>query len=144
VDDGRAFLKIRRGFERTQRSGRDTPRSRAAAGTRVQTVWCEADIALKISVDGERARAAAGLDQIQRLPAKHFLREDRPHLGRFDQQTRVATLQGSAIHGPRYRTNARGARFPMSTVYDVQWGFSPRRYLITRPLMGCTGRLLFW
>jgi hypothetical protein len=33
--------------------------------------------AIKISVDGERARIAAGLDQIHRLPAKHFLQEDQ-------------------------------------------------------------------
>jgi hypothetical protein len=28
-------------------------------------------------VDGERARIAAGLDHIHRLPAKHFLQEDQ-------------------------------------------------------------------
>jgi haloalkane dehalogenase len=77
VDHGRAFLKIMRGFEQTP-----AKRQRYTAVLRsgrypVQIVWGEADPALKISVDGERARAAAGLHEIHRLPAKHFLQEDQ-------------------------------------------------------------------
>jgi pimeloyl-ACP methyl ester carboxylesterase len=77
VDGGRAFLKIMRGFERTP-----AKRQRYTAVLRsdqypVQIVWGEADPALKIRVDGERARIAAGVDQIHRLPAKHFLQEDQ-------------------------------------------------------------------
>ena len=42
----------------------------------VRIVWGEADPALKITVRGEQARKAAGLDTIHRLPGKHFLQED--------------------------------------------------------------------
>jgi pimeloyl-ACP methyl ester carboxylesterase len=75
-DGGRALLKIMRGFERTPEK-----RQRYVSVLRsrypVQIIWGEADPAIKISVDGERARIAAGLDRIHRLPAKHFLQEDQ-------------------------------------------------------------------
>lgn len=75
-DGGRALLKIMRGFERTPEKRQryvSVLRSRCP----VQIIWGEADPAIKISVDGERARIAAGLDRIHRLPAKHFLQEDQ-------------------------------------------------------------------
>jgi len=77
ADGGQALLKIMRGFERT-------PAKREKYGSvlrdgryPVQIVWGEDDPALKINVSGERARIAAGLDTIHRLPAKHFLQEDQ-------------------------------------------------------------------
>lgn len=76
-DDGRAFLKIMRGFERT-REKRDLYAD--VVGGRhfpVQVVWGEDDPALTIGLRGEQARAAAGLDTIHRLPGKHFLQEDQ-------------------------------------------------------------------
>ena len=76
-DGGRAFLKIMRGFERTREKRdlyvsalRDTPYP-------VQIVWGADDPALKLGVHGEQARAAAGLDEIHTVPAKHFLQEDQ-------------------------------------------------------------------
>lgn len=77
-DGGRAFLKIMRGFERTR-----AKRDRYVGVLRdapfpVQIVWGEDDPALRIGVHGEQARRAAGLDEIHRLPAKHFLQEDQP------------------------------------------------------------------
>ena len=76
-DGGRAFLQIMRGFERTpekqalyHRVLRDRPYP-------VQIVWGANDPALKLAVHGEHARAAAGLDQIHTVPAKHFLQEDQ-------------------------------------------------------------------
>ncbi len=76
-DGGAAFLRIMRGFERTERKRalyasvlRDVPYP-------VQIVWGERDPALKLAVHGEQARRAAGLDTIHRLPAKHFLQEDQ-------------------------------------------------------------------
>jgi haloalkane dehalogenase len=77
VDGGRAFLKIMRGFERTSAKREKYTSVLTSDRYPVQIVWGEADPALKISVDGERARLAAGLDQIHRLPAKHFLQEDQ-------------------------------------------------------------------
>jgi haloalkane dehalogenase len=77
TDNGRAFLKIMRGFE-LNRAKRDLYvgllRSRAFP---VQIVWGEADPALKVTTFGEFARRAAGVDHIHRLPGKHFLQEDQ-------------------------------------------------------------------
>jgi len=76
-DRGAAFLRIMRGFERTREKRdlyvstlRDVPYP-------VQIVWGDRDPALKIDVHGEQARLAAGLEQIHRVPAKHFLQEDQ-------------------------------------------------------------------
>ncbi len=76
-DNGRAFLKIMRGFELTQHKrdlyvdvlgGRRHP---------VQVVWGEDDPALKVVKRGEQARKAAGLDSLHRLPGKHFFQEEQ-------------------------------------------------------------------
>jgi haloalkane dehalogenase len=76
-DGGRAFLKIMRGFERTpekqavyEATVRDVPYP-------VQILWGADDPALKLSVHGEQARRATGLDEIHTVPAKHFLQEDQ-------------------------------------------------------------------
>ncbi len=76
-DGGRAFLKVMRGFERTpakralyESTVRDVPYP-------VQIVWGSEDPALKLSVHGEQARRAAGLEQIHTVPAKHFLQEEQ-------------------------------------------------------------------
>jgi haloalkane dehalogenase len=76
-DGGRAFLAIMRRFERTREKRdlyvgavRDVPYP-------VQVVWGADDPALKVDKQGEEVRRAAGLDEIHRLPAKHFLQEDQ-------------------------------------------------------------------
>ncbi|MEO6859406.1 MAG: alpha/beta fold hydrolase [Solirubrobacteraceae bacterium] len=76
-DGGRAFLKIMRGCEHTPQKRelyhstvRDVPYP-------LQVVWGELDSALNIDLEGEQLRRAAGLQTIHRLPAKHFLQEDR-------------------------------------------------------------------
>lgn len=66
-----------RGFERTSAKRQRYVSVLRNGGYPVQIVWGDADPTLKISVDGERARIAAGLDHIHRLPAKHFLQEDQ-------------------------------------------------------------------
>jgi pimeloyl-ACP methyl ester carboxylesterase len=43
----------------------------------VQVAWGADDPALKLSVHGEQARVAAGLEEIHTIPAKHFLQEDQ-------------------------------------------------------------------
>jgi haloalkane dehalogenase len=76
-DGGRAFLRIMRGFERTR------AKRQLYAGTLrdvpypVQVVWGEKDPALRVDRHGEDVRRIAGLEQIHRLPAKHFLQEDQ-------------------------------------------------------------------
>jgi haloalkane dehalogenase len=91
-DGGSAFLKIMRGFERTpekqqlyKSTVRDVPYP-------VQIVWGADDPALKLSVEGEQARRATGLDEIHTVPAKHFLQEDQaPAIG-----AQVASLAAAA------------------------------------------------
>jgi haloalkane dehalogenase len=86
-DGGRAFLRIMRGFERTAEKRslyisvlHDQPYP-------VQVVWGANDPALKLTVHGEIARRAAGLDRIHTLPAKHFLQEDQaPAIAAFVAQ----------------------------------------------------------
>jgi haloalkane dehalogenase len=77
TDGGHAFLKIMRGFERT-RAKRDLY-VHVLGDKRypVQIVWGIKDPALKLAVQGEAARRAAGVDKIQTVPAKHFLQEDQ-------------------------------------------------------------------
>jgi haloalkane dehalogenase len=76
-DGGRAFLKIMRGFERTAEKQRLYARTVRDTPYPVQIVWGADDPALKVSVHGEQARRAAGLDEIHTVPAKHFLQEDQ-------------------------------------------------------------------
>ncbi|MCV7258716.1 alpha/beta fold hydrolase [Mycobacterium shimoidei] len=92
-DDGRAFLKIMRGFELTAESQRryvaavhDTPYP-------VQIVWGERDRMLSWRRHGMQAQAASGTEQVTLLPAKHFVQEDCPHevaaaVHRFIEQQR--------------------------------------------------------
>jgi pimeloyl-ACP methyl ester carboxylesterase len=76
-DGGRAFLQIMRGFERTPEKRRLYESVLRDRPFPVQIVWGAKDPALKLTVHGEIARRAAGLDQIYTLPAKHFLQEDQ-------------------------------------------------------------------
>lgn len=76
-DGGRAFLKIMRSTERTpekqalyRSAVRDVPYP-------VQILWAKDDPALKLSVYGEKARAATGLEQLVAVPGKHFFQEDQ-------------------------------------------------------------------
>jgi haloalkane dehalogenase len=75
-DGGRAFLRIMRAFELD-----DAARDRYVAALRapypVRIVWGEQDPFLKLAVHGEQARAAAGLDEIHTVPARHFVPLDQ-------------------------------------------------------------------
>jgi haloalkane dehalogenase len=77
ADRGRAFLRIMRGFERTREKQDLYVSTLRGAPYPVQIVWGADDPALKLSVHGEAARRAAGLDEIHTVPAKHFLQEDQ-------------------------------------------------------------------
>jgi len=94
VDGGRSFLRVMRGFERTVEK-RDLYASVLSGPYPVQLVWGEHDPLLKLAVQGEQARRAAGLDEIHTVPAKHFLPEDQaPAIAE-----RVAGLAASAGRG---------------------------------------------
>jgi haloalkane dehalogenase len=76
-DRGRAFLKIMRSTERTAEKEalyhsvvRDVPYP-------VQVVWAAEDPALSLEQYGAQARAAAGLEKINTISAKHFPQEDQ-------------------------------------------------------------------
>jgi haloalkane dehalogenase len=76
-DDGRAFLRIMRGFELTEEKERFYLDGLADRPYPAQVVWGRDDRAL-----GERRRVAAqralGVERPTLLPAKHFLQEDQP------------------------------------------------------------------
>ncbi len=75
-DDGRAFLQIMRGFERTS-AERDLYRSVLGS----EATPCRSSGVRRTrrssSTHGEAARRAAGAATVHRLPAKHFLQEDQ-------------------------------------------------------------------
>jgi haloalkane dehalogenase len=76
-DRGRAFRKVSRRAEAT--AGKQEL-YRQVVGSRsypVQVVWAAQDPAMPIGTYGERARAAAGLARIERIPGKHFPQEDQ-------------------------------------------------------------------
>jgi pimeloyl-ACP methyl ester carboxylesterase len=77
-DGGRSFLEVMRSTERTPE--KEALYRAAVRDERypVQVVWAADDPALKASVYGERARAAAGLSHIELIPGKHFPHEDQP------------------------------------------------------------------
>ena len=75
-DRGRAFLRIMRAFERTP--AKRELYTRALGGPYpVQVVWGAEDRLLRVDEHGEHARAAAGLERIHTVPARHFLQEDQ-------------------------------------------------------------------
>jgi pimeloyl-ACP methyl ester carboxylesterase len=76
-DNGRAFLQIMKGFERT-RHKRDLYVSTVRnVPYPVQILWGADDPALKLEVQGEQCKAAAELADMYTVPAKHFLQEDQ-------------------------------------------------------------------
>jgi pimeloyl-ACP methyl ester carboxylesterase len=77
-DGGRAFLRIMRGFERTEAFETRVLDALAGRTFPAQVVWGEQDPWLRVDVQGEHARQALGLEEIVRLPGKHFVPEDAP------------------------------------------------------------------
>ncbi len=77
VDHGRAFRKVSRSAQTTaDKQGL----YRQVVGSRsypVQVVWAAQDPAMPIGTYGDKARAAAGLAVIDRIPGKHFPQEDQ-------------------------------------------------------------------
>ena len=76
-DEGRAFLKIMRGFERTPAKRALYVGVMGSDRYPVQVVWGSDDPALKLAVHGEIARRAAGVERVHELAGKHFLQEDQ-------------------------------------------------------------------
>ena len=102
VDGGRSFLRVMRSAETTPE--KQLLYRRAVGGTRrpVQVVWAVDDPALKLSSYGEKAREAAGLEDIQRLPGKHFFQEDQAS----GLATRIADFASECRRDERRRRSA--------------------------------------
>jgi haloalkane dehalogenase len=77
-DGGRAFLRIMRGFERTEQFEGRILDALARRAFPAQVLWGEDDPALRVDRHGEHARQALGVDTITRLAGKHFVQEDAP------------------------------------------------------------------
>ena len=77
-DGGRAFLRIMRGFERTEEFEQRILQALSARSFPAQVLWAEQDPALRIEHQGEHAREALGVGAITRLHGKHFVQEDAP------------------------------------------------------------------
>ena len=78
TDGGAAFLRIMRGFERTEAFERRILDALARRSFPAQVVWGEDDPALKLDPYAEHVRHALGVDRVERLPGKHFVQEDAP------------------------------------------------------------------
>ena len=78
TDGGRAFLRIMRGFERTEAFEARIVRALGERAFPAQILWGEQDPALRVEHHGEQAREVLGLDTLTRLPGKHFVQEDAP------------------------------------------------------------------
>ena len=77
-DGGAAFLRIMRGFERTEAFERRVLGALGAREFPAQVLWGEGDPALKFDPYAGHVREALGLDAVTRLSGKHFVQEDAP------------------------------------------------------------------
>ena len=76
-DRGHAFLKVSRSAQATARKQELYRRVVGSRSYPVQVVWAAQDPAMPVGTYGEKARAAAGLSAIDRIPGKHFPQEDQ-------------------------------------------------------------------
>jgi haloalkane dehalogenase len=76
-DRGRAFLKVSRRAQTTAGKQELYRRVVASESYPVQVIWGDQDPAMPVGKYGEKARAAAGLSTIDRIPGKHFPQEDQ-------------------------------------------------------------------
>ena len=76
-DRGRAFRKVSRSAETIAGKQELYRRVAGSQSYPVQVVWAAQDPAMPAGTYGEKARAAAGLAVIDRIPGKHFPQEDQ-------------------------------------------------------------------
>ena len=77
-DNGRAFLRIMRSFERTVEKRRLYEAVLGSGARPVGLLWGSQDTALPLRTYGVQARLAARLDEIPTVRGKHFLQEGFP------------------------------------------------------------------
>jgi pimeloyl-ACP methyl ester carboxylesterase len=105
-DGGAAFLRIMRGFELTTEKRKLYRSALRNVPYPVQIIWGGQDPALKIDVHGRQAKRAARLKTIDRVPAKHFVPEERSTA----IATRVVALAKAEASPKERRAAARRAR----------------------------------
>jgi haloalkane dehalogenase len=76
-DRGRAFRKVSRSAQATAEKQELYRQVVGSQSYPVQVVWAADDPAMPVGTYGEKARAAAGLAVIDRIPGKHFPQEDQ-------------------------------------------------------------------
>jgi pimeloyl-ACP methyl ester carboxylesterase len=76
-DRGRAFLQVSRSAQATASKQELYRQVVGGQSYPVQVVWAAQDPAMPAGTYGEKARAAAGLPAIDRIPGKHFPQEDQ-------------------------------------------------------------------
>lgn len=76
-DGGKAFLKIMQNFEKSEAFREECYRAVQQVPYPVQLIWGAEDPALTYAQYGEQIRELAGLSEVHRLPAKHFLQEEQ-------------------------------------------------------------------
>jgi haloalkane dehalogenase len=77
-DNGQAFLRIMRSFERTVEKRRRYEAVVGSGARPMGLLWGSKDTAMPLRTYGVQARLAARLDDIPTVPGKHFLQEDFP------------------------------------------------------------------
>lgn len=75
-DGGKAFLKLMRNFDHSPEFRDLCYKAVQNVDYPVQAIWGEKDPALTVETYGEEIKRVAGLKEIHRLPAKHFLQEE--------------------------------------------------------------------
>lgn len=76
-DGGKAFLKIMRNFEKSEAFREECYRAVQQVPYPVRLIWGVEDPALTYEQYGEQIRQLAGLEDVYKLPAKHFLQEEQ-------------------------------------------------------------------
>lgn len=77
-DGGRAFLRIMRGFERTEEFERRIVTALSERQFPAQVIWGENDPFLQPDPHGEQVRSVLGVDALIRVKGRHFVQEDAP------------------------------------------------------------------
>lgn len=78
-DGGKAFLKIMRNFDKSPQFKEKCYKAVQQKFYPVQAIWGADDPALKYERYGEEVKEAAGLQEVYKLPSRHFLQEEFPN-----------------------------------------------------------------
>ena len=77
VDDGKAFLKIMRSFDDSEEFRDLCYKAVQNVPYPIQAIWGAEDPALDYDRYGEEIKKVAGLEQVHKVKARHFLQEEK-------------------------------------------------------------------